>query len=127
MNGARENADAAHHRPPAERPWWVRSPRISQRDDVTDFLSMLAANLDRAEWMTDAVCVSSAFPDLWFPEVGSGDAMDAKKLCGTCPVRRECLTYALAYVGTSPLKGIWGGTTESERRTLRTHYRKATA
>ena len=38
---------------------------------------------------------------------------EAKELCGLCPVRRDCLDYALENV----LKeGIWGGLTEAERR-----------
>ncbi len=38
---------------------------------------------------------------------------EAKELCDACPVRRECLNYALE----NELKdGIWGGLTEAERR-----------
>ncbi|MGJ5751555.1 transcription factor WhiB [Streptomyces puniciscabiei] len=38
---------------------------------------------------------------------------EAKELCAACPVRRECLNYALE----NELKdGIWGGLTEAERR-----------
>ncbi|PZG83567.1 WhiB family transcriptional regulator [Streptomyces sp. NTH33] len=38
---------------------------------------------------------------------------EAKELCGLCPVRRDCLNFALENV----LKeGIWGGLTEAERR-----------
>ncbi|MFI8308832.1 WhiB family transcriptional regulator [Streptomyces sp. NPDC085927] len=38
---------------------------------------------------------------------------EAKELCGLCPVRRDCLNYALENV----LKeGVWGGLTEAERR-----------
>lgn len=41
------------------------------------------------------------------------DIAEAKELCGWCPVRRECLNYALENV----LKeGVWGGLTEAERR-----------
>ncbi|WP_434595873.1 WhiB family transcriptional regulator [Streptomyces sp. A5-4] len=41
------------------------------------------------------------------------DIAEAKELCGWCPVRRDCLNYALENV----LKeGIWGGLTEAERR-----------
>src|SRR6266496_3086715 len=35
----------------------------------------------------------------------------AKKHCQTCPVKRDCLNYALLY----DEDGIWGGTTESDR------------
>jgi len=39
-----------------------------------------------------------------------------RELCETCPVRQECLETALA---DSDLMGLWGGTTDAERRELR--------
>lgn len=58
------------------------------------------------------------------------DIAEAKELCGWCPVRRECLDFALENV----LKeGVWGGLTEDERRPLheglsqRLDYRRVTA
>jgi WhiB family redox-sensing transcriptional regulator len=39
----------------------------------------------------------------------------AKRICADCPVRRECLEYALRV--REPF-GIWGGLNESERRAI---------
>ena len=39
----------------------------------------------------------------------------ARALCGGCPVRAECLAYAL---DVQEPHGIWGGTDELERRRL---------
>jgi WhiB family redox-sensing transcriptional regulator len=39
-----------------------------------------------------------------------------RELCATCPVRVECLEYALA---DESLTGLWGGTTDTERRMIR--------
>jgi WhiB family transcriptional regulator, redox-sensing transcriptional regulator len=39
----------------------------------------------------------------------------AKAICGGCPVRVECLEYALRIRETH---GIWGGLSEAERRVL---------
>jgi len=39
----------------------------------------------------------------------------AKAICGTCPVRRDCLEYALRI--REP-HGIWGGLNETERKQL---------
>ena len=39
-----------------------------------------------------------------------------RRLCGDCPVRAECLEYAMA---EPDLVGTWGGTSERERRALR--------
>jgi len=44
------------------------------------------------------------------------DIVAAKTLCGECPVKNACLQYALE---TKQEHGIWGGTTEEERRRLR--------
>jgi WhiB family redox-sensing transcriptional regulator len=51
-------------------------------------------------------------PALFFPALGA-NAAKARALCSICPVRLECLAYALADVDTG---GIWGGTTQQERR-----------
>lgn len=39
----------------------------------------------------------------------------AKAICSSCPVRRPCLDFAIE---TKEAHGIWGGRSESERRTL---------
>ena len=39
----------------------------------------------------------------------------AKRLCAVCPVRIECLEYALRIRETH---GVWGGLNETERRAL---------
>jgi len=54
-------------------------------------------------------------PELWFPERNNQFVKIteiAKKLCHTCPVIDGCAAYAL---GTD-VEGIWGATTEKERR-----------
>jgi WhiB family redox-sensing transcriptional regulator len=40
----------------------------------------------------------------------------AKAVCVACPVRRDCLAYA---VGSPELVGVWAGTDERERRQMR--------
>ena len=58
-------------------------------------------------------------PELWFPVGFTGPAIEqaetAKAVCRTCPVRTECLDEAL----THDYSGVWGGTTEAERRAIR--------
>lgn len=44
-------------------------------------------------------------PDLWFADTPA-ELERAKQLCGSCPVRRECLAGALAR--REPW-GVWGG------------------
>lgn len=54
-------------------------------------------------------------PDLWFSHAKKKEAK-ARQLCSTCPVRVACEATALA---TGERHGVWGGTTERERRDLR--------
>lgn len=70
--------------------------------------------LEPAEWMADGLC-QQADPDAWFPEKGQ-PVEPARSICAGCPVRAECLAYALA---TDQRFGIWGGLSERARRQLR--------
>ena len=45
-----------------------------------------------------------------------GEMRQAKAICMTCPVRQECLDYA---VDSREDWGIWGGATPNQRRVLR--------
>lgn len=66
------------------------------------------------DWRAGALC-SKSDPDLWF-SVGAMEHKVAKSICRRCPVRQECLTYAME----EPVDhGIWGGFTERERRRYR--------
>jgi WhiB family redox-sensing transcriptional regulator len=64
------------------------------------------------EWMDRALCAQLA-PDAWFPE--GGPATSARRVCAACPVRAECLAYAL---GNGERFGIWGGLAYDERRAV---------
>ncbi|MEY3019155.1 MAG: putative transcriptional regulator, WhiB family [Actinomycetota bacterium] len=65
-------------------------------------------------WMIDARCLD-ADPEAFFPEKG-GSTREAKRICSACPVRDECLEYALA---NDERFGIWGGLSERERRRVK--------
>jgi WhiB family redox-sensing transcriptional regulator len=73
------------------------------------------------QWLDQARCVQ-ADPELWFPERG-GSVADAKRVCSRCPVRRECLDWAVRQ--PEALQGIWGGLTAHERRKPRRQLRRA--
>ena len=50
-------------------------------------------------------------PQIFFP-VSVGDDARAKQICAGCPVRLDCLQYALAKPEDH---GVWGGLNEMER------------
>ncbi len=70
-------------------------------------------------WREDAAC-RGLDTDIFFPDTQE-DAEEAKAICAICPVREECLEYALA---TRQDDGVWGGMTETERRRLRRRLRE---
>ena len=96
------------------------------------FELLLAAEKENAECREN--------PDLFFPEdwdyfgdnylergVGNTTAMSAKarnlakEMCMRCPLRGQCLDYALE---AKEPAGIWGGLTAFERRSLQQNTRR---
>ncbi|WP_158883151.1 WhiB family transcriptional regulator [Amycolatopsis anabasis] len=73
---------------------------------------------DVTDWRHRAACQDED-PELFFPvsDIGPGarQVAEAKAVCARCPVRAQCLNYAL---DNALDHGIFGGTTERERRKL---------
>jgi WhiB family redox-sensing transcriptional regulator len=73
------------------------------------------------EWQRHAACKGPK-AELFFPptvperkEERAAREHDAKEICASCAVAPECLQYALKI---REAHGIWGGTTELERRAI---------
>ena len=64
-----------------------------------------------AKWMADGLCLKFDY-DLCYPEKKARIA-DAKKVCAMCPVRTDCLNWAIEHDET---EGVWGGMGPAERR-----------
>lgn len=62
-------------------------------------------------------------PDVFFPDQGQS-LEPARRICADCAVRDECLEYAL---DNRERFGVWGGTSERERRRLRRDRRETAA
>lgn len=71
------------------------------------------------DWRGLALC-QGMDTNTFFPVGSAGplliDITEAKRVCGRCPVQRQCLDFA-ADQGVD--HGIWGGLTEQERRALK--------
>lgn len=78
---------------------------------MTAPLLMLAPPARTLEWQDRSLC-SQVDPELFYVE-NEADEAEAKKVCAGCPVRAECLDYALS---VGDLHGVWGGMTDLERR-----------
>ena len=61
-----------------------------------------------------AACYMADDPDLFYPERG-GTPARARAFCDGCAVKAECLAWAISKRETY---GIWGGTSERQRRRL---------
>lgn len=76
------------------------------------------------DWRHHAACRDTD-TELFFP-VGTTAATaakteDAKAICARCPVRLDCLRFALH---TGEAEGVWGGMDPKERKRLRRRARK---
>jgi WhiB family transcriptional regulator, redox-sensing transcriptional regulator len=78
-----------------------------------------------ANWRDVAACRDTD-PDLFFPVGTTGPAVDqisaAKIVCEACPAKQPCLEFALI---SNQDSGVWGGTSEDERRKLRRAWVKS--
>ncbi|UCG41060.1 MAG: WhiB family transcriptional regulator [Acidimicrobiia bacterium] len=78
---------------------------------------------DDQAWRLEAACADLTSEEFFL----AGDDLEgmrrAQAVCAGCPVKAECLEFALA---SNQSLGIWGGTTPNERRRLRREWlRKA--
>lgn len=74
-------------------------------------------------WRLEAVCTDLSSEAFFLVGDDLEGMRKAQEICATCPVKQECLEFA---IGTNQTLGIWGGTTPNERRRLRREWiRKA--
>ncbi|GAB4590070.1 WhiB family transcriptional regulator [Nocardia sp. IFM 10818] len=95
------------------------APRVSAAQDpaAPSLLPSAAVITAVKTWMAEGLC-AQADPDTFYPEKG-GEVRHlrmALRICGDCPVRDECLEFAL---DNNERYGIWGGKTVKQRRKLK--------
>lgn len=83
--------------------------------EITFYLD--PATSSETDWRQRASCREIPDPDVFFPIGTTGPALDqieqAKAICQPCPVRKDCLEWALT---THQESGVWGGLSEDERK-----------
>ena len=72
---------------------------------------------ERPAWFARAACRGTGVADFF-----ASSTYAAEAVCRRCDARDDCLAYALA---DPSLTGVWGCTTEAERRELRRQRRAA--
>ena len=73
-----------------------------------------------ADWMSAGKCRELS-PSIFFPSDGVGVEV-ARRICADCPVKAPCLEYAMS---NHIDHGVWGGTSERERRRIARRRRLA--
>lgn len=77
------------------------------------------------DWRHRAACRDED-PELFFPIGTTGPALmqveDARSVCQRCDVIDVCLEWALS---TGQDAGVWGGTSEDERRAMKRRRARA--
>jgi WhiB family redox-sensing transcriptional regulator len=81
----------------------------------------VSIQLSPVAWQLQAACRGPQ-SEVFFPPSQSERKHDrlererrAKAICGICPVRSDCLSYAMEIRESH---GIWGGLSESERKSM---------
>ena len=74
------------------------------------------------KWQGEALCAKPSNKKYldWFFSKDFSEKYDAKNLCFSCPVRKDCLQWALEH---RQIWGIWGGKDEIEIRRTRSEER----
>ena len=79
-----------------------------------DFLAIFWTK--RPTFYDEALCKTEGNLEVFFPSQGK-KAKAALDICTVCPVRYECLEYAM---NENMEEGVWGGTKQDERAKWRT-------
>lgn len=90
----------------------------SIRRDISDLVAGNRGSdlfsFEMPAWYDDALC-AQVDPGAFFPPKGAS-LRPAKRVCAACPVRDECLAFAM---DNNELHGVWGGLSELDRRKMR--------
>jgi WhiB family redox-sensing transcriptional regulator len=95
--------------------------RRSGRTPAVPAMTNSSATDDTPAWQFRAACRGEDSALFFAPgyferrEEKNHREAKAKAICAQCPVRADCLEYAL---GIREPHGVWGGLNERERRTL---------
>lgn len=97
-----------------------------QRNSVFQ-AALYEATMPERDWIERAACRGDHNTHLFFQDGKHGDGVNprAREMCAGCEVRSECLSAILDLSGSLDQYGYQGGTTPSQRRTIRRARRNA--
>lgn len=89
--------------------------RIARRNQ-SPFAELKHTRAQMGEWFEQGVCrTQPAEVRVLFFSTDVGDTAQAKAICHTCPVERQCLEYAIK----ARERYVWGGESERGRKRIR--------
>lgn len=102
---------------------YIKPPGFEQFELIAQRVADRGPDADPdLSWRQVAACRDTS-PELFFPIGTTGQAVEqidaAKAVCLGCPAQVPCLEFAL---GTNQDSGVWGATSEEDRRHLRRTY-----
>ncbi|WP_433474956.1 WhiB family transcriptional regulator [Spirillospora sp. CA-142024] len=75
--------------------------------------------LEIPAWTKDALCAQVGV-EVFFSDPTETDTLaQAKRVCRACPVRGQCLEWALSFSQRNDRYGVFGGASPRQRRALR--------
>lgn len=98
----------------------VPSDRKNARLELAHTVDALVRDQIDTSWMNAGKCRGGG-QEPFYPDPSMSRA-EGQAICEECPVRLECLAYALA---TRERYGVWGGMTPSQRKKLAPRRREA--
>lgn len=90
-----------------------RDPELASSLAMAALFDLAGIDADAWVWRQHAACRGEE-QEIFYPERGESTA-PAKAVCATCTVRADCLEFGLRH----EKRGVWGGTSEWERRRMR--------
>ena len=87
----------------------------------SDFVELVFGNRDNSTSRPKGGACAGVDPELFYPDRGES-TQEPKGVCGGCKLRTGCLEYAIA---NRERYGVWGGTSQRERRALIAERNKA--
>ena len=91
----------------------------TQRSGIFVTIRDLAFDRESVPWMAKGNCTDPSIdPDWFFPDSEHENNIEqrmALDMCKTCPVKMNCLAYAL---NNWPVYGIWGGMRNKQLKDL---------
>jgi len=97
-----------------------QSLNIKGCDSMADLSRLPGPNADFWDWQLDSACRGLDSDNFYHPDGERGQARErrvsqAKAICASCPVVRQCQEHAIK--AREPF-GVWGGLSEEERQEI---------